>query len=87
MTKRQTIEEFRLKAAKIHGDKYKYLALDFSFNPVKVIADCPEHGEFSTSAHAMISRGYGCQKCGNLAKAESKRRNLEDTARAALSAS
>lgn len=83
MTKRQTIEEFRLKAAKIHGDKYKYLALDFSFNPVKVIADCPEHGEFSTSAHAMISRGYGCQKCGNLAKAESKRRNLEDTELAA----
>lgn len=73
MARRTTLEEFIVKARAKHGDRYQYISLDFSKPPAKFLAVCEKHGEFTQEMQGHVSRGYGCQKCGNEAKSAAKR--------------
>lgn len=56
--KKASLEEFTIKARKVHGDKYTYSG--YEGNKVKIM--CPLHGEFlqDTRNHLM---GEGCPRC------------------------
>lgn len=62
-------EDFILRALEKHGDKYDYSLLPDEFKSTdKVKLVCSQHGEFSIEANSHLSRGSGCNKCGNLLK-------------------
>jgi len=61
-TTKQTNESFKLKAKKVHGDKYDYSKVEYINNRTKVCIICPEHGEFWQTPNEHLS-GYGCKKC------------------------
>ena len=62
MSKRETLEEFKVKAFKVHGDRYDYSKVDLQGNSVKVIVVCKEHGNFLiTPGHHKT--GKGCRQC------------------------
>lgn len=60
-----TFEDVVAKATKTHGNRYLFTKL--IRNPVggrsKVVAVCPDHGEFTRGASAVVA-GFGCPSCG-----------------------
>ena len=63
-TKRDTIDNFIIKAKNVHGNKYdyskaKYINCD---TPMKIV--CPEHGEFLQSPYGHL-HSSGCPYCRN----------------------
>jgi len=62
MPKKQTKEEFIVKAKKIHGDKFDYTLVEYVNSKTKVKIVCPEHGIFKQSPNDHLS-GYGCRDC------------------------
>lgn len=57
-----TLDEFKNKSRKIHGDKYIYDKTNYINNSTKVCITCPIHGDFwQTPSEHM--RGHGCPKC------------------------
>jgi very-short-patch-repair endonuclease len=62
MPKKLTQEEFISKATAVHGDKYKYILVNYtnSYGMVDII--CNTHGLFSINANALL-QGTGCKKC------------------------
>jgi len=73
---RLTTEEFISRARRVHGNKYDYALVEYSFTriPVKII--CREHGEFEQKPTKHLS-GHGCKTCGELAAGKAKRLNTE----------
>jgi hypothetical protein len=59
-----TQEEFILRAAEVHGEKYDYSKVVYINSQKHVTIVCPSHGEFSQSPNAHL-RGQGCKKCSN----------------------
>lgn len=43
-TQKSNIDEFILKAKKVHGNKYDYSKVEYVNNKTKVCIICPEHG-------------------------------------------
>lgn len=66
------VEDFIVKARKIHGDRYDYSKSVYKNYGTKLVIICKIHGEFEqTPAQHIIGRG--CQKCsGNM------RSNIEE---------
>jgi len=58
------LEEFLVKAAEKHNDKYDYSKVVYVNNLGKITITCPEHGDFEQRAHNHL-RGDGCPKCSN----------------------
>jgi hypothetical protein len=58
---RGSLEEFIVKAVKVHGDKYDYSKIVYTNSLVKVPIICKLHGVFLQSPSQHLS--YGCVKC------------------------
>lgn len=58
-----TVDEFILKAEKIHGNLYDYSRVNYINNFSEIIIVCPEHGEFKCQPRNHTSYGRGCPKC------------------------
>lgn len=51
------------KCRDAHNNKYSYPEQEYHGAKEKIVAICPDHGEFRQAAWAHLS-GKGCQKCG-----------------------
>jgi len=69
---RYTTSGFVLAAKQIHGDKYDYSKSVYVSSKIKIIIQCPIHGEFmqTPSNHLM---GDGCSECGVISTANHRR--------------
>jgi very-short-patch-repair endonuclease len=67
--KRKTTMDFIEESILIHSNKYNYNKVDYKNNRVKVIIECPEHGEFEQVPKEHI-KGHGCKGCSNFSKGE-----------------
>ena len=60
---RDTLENFKQKANKIHLGKYSYSNSHYINSATKIIITCPKHGNFSQTPNNHLS-GRGCRRCG-----------------------
>jgi hypothetical protein len=60
--RKDTDEEFIEKAKTVHGDKYSYSKVDYRGSGVKVLIECPTHGEFQQLPYLHLG-GSGCRAC------------------------
>lgn len=71
-----TLDEFVVRAKKLHGDKYLYESV-FPKGRQQAVIVCPEHGRFEQSCNAHLA-GSGCSKCGNNAKGKHNKYSFEN---------
>ncbi len=57
-----SLDEFTVKARKVHGDKYSYDSV-FPKGRQQAVIVCSEHGKFEQSCNSHLA-GNGCKKCG-----------------------
>lgn len=69
--KRNTSEQFIMKAKQLHGDKYDYSKLEYVNSRENVCIICPIHGEFLQRASNHLL-GRGCPKCALEEKAKKR---------------
>ena len=62
MPKKSNINEFIIKAKKIHENKYDYSKSIYKSNNIPLIIICPFHGEFN-QLPSHHTRGSGCSSC------------------------
>jgi very-short-patch-repair endonuclease len=62
MTAKLTLEDFILKANKIHNNKYDYSLAEYNGSHKKVRIICKKHGDFLQKANTHLN-GCGCPKC------------------------
>ena len=62
MPKKQTKEEFIMKARKFHGNKFDYSFVKYINSKTKVKIVCYKHGVFEQRPNDHLT-GYGCKKC------------------------
>jgi hypothetical protein len=60
-----SLEDFVLKANKVHNFKYDYSKVNYSDSTIKIIIICPVHGEFNQRPNQHLF-GHGCPKCSYL---------------------
>jgi len=75
--KKPTIEEFIIKARKVHGNKYDYGKMVYINNKTEAIIICPIHGEFLQRPCDHINQKQGCPKCANIANGLKRRNTTE----------
>ena len=51
------------RARAVHGNKYDYSKMDFTYMLENVIITCPDHGDFEQTPANHISNKNGCPKC------------------------
>jgi hypothetical protein len=73
---RYTNEEFIEEAIKKHGDLYNYDSVEYVTSHIKIIIECPKHGEFVQTPNSHLS-GSGCPLCGQKIKDDAKRKTPE----------
>lgn len=61
-TKRMNTNDFKIKANKIHLNKYDYSVTEYIKSKIHVNIKCPIHGVFSQTPYNHLS-GKGCNKC------------------------
>ena len=59
---RKTTEQFIKEANEVHDNKYSYEKTNYIKNQIKVIIECPIHGEFEQNPLSHI-QGCGCPNC------------------------
>ena len=59
------LDDFLVRAKKIHGDKYNYSKVHFNNVMEKVCIICPEHGEFWQSPNDHLNGKKNCPKCSH----------------------
>lgn len=62
ISRRRSLDEFIIKARKIHGNKYDYSKAEYITNRTPITIFCPKHGEFQQVPHEHLD-GCGCPKC------------------------
>lgn len=75
---RVTWEEFRVRAAQAHGNRYTYLHPVESWHGVAdscVVIECPEHGVFVQSAANHLHNRTGCPRCAWQKHAKRRRKD------------
>lgn len=79
MPKKLTIEEFLLRAEKIHGKKYDYSLVQIinSRTTVKII--CPLHGVFEQRPVYHITSKCQCPKCGYIQNSKKRMKYNTET--------
>lgn len=60
--KRLSVNEFVMRAKKVHGDKYDYSKVEYINCETKVCIICPQHGEFWQTPYCHL-KGHGCPIC------------------------
>lgn len=71
-----TKEEFIKQAKIIHGEKYDYSLVNFTYVKDRIRIICPIHGEFEQQVGVHL-RGHGCKKCGHERTMDAQRFNKE----------
>lgn len=67
----KTIEQFREDVKAKFGDKIIIPEeAEYKGNKIKILARCPEHGDFYIRPNSIISSGQGCAICGRKKAAE-----------------
>lgn len=56
-----TIENFIIKAKKVHGNKYDYSLVKYKNNKTKIKIICPIHGKFEQTPNSHLR--HKCSKC------------------------
>lgn len=74
--KKHSTESFIEKARAVHDDRYNYSQVNYEMAHTEVTIICPDHGPFMQSPSNHFA-GKGCSKCGNLARAEARRKTTE----------
>ena len=69
--------EFINKSKEVHGDKYDYSKVVYENNLKEVLIICKKHGEF-LQLPKTHKRGNGCNMCGLLKRANSKKSNTNE---------
>lgn len=77
MAVRKTTEQFIADAVAVHGDKYDYSKVNYVMWDIKIIINCPVHGDFTQIPNSHLS-GKGCPKCGNLGKVKATKRRASN---------
>ena len=72
-----TTNDFIERARKIHGDKYDYSLVNYTYADVKVKIICPIHGIFEQLPTQHINRKCGCNKCKYKIIAEKRKTPIE----------
>ena len=57
-----TQEEYIIKAAEVHSNKYTYLNTNYINSTTKIVITCPIHGDWETNPRNHL-KGCGCPKC------------------------
>lgn len=78
MPKKLTIEDFILKAKKVHGDKYDYSKAVYRGVHTKLCIVCPIHGDFWQEPNNHVSRKSICPECAKQIVAEKNRSTSEE---------
>lgn len=60
--KLQTLEDFIIKAQKVHGNRYDYSKTNYKSALSKVVIGCAIHGDFYQTPGSHLY-GRGCKKC------------------------
>ena len=66
---KSSTQDFIEKSKKVHGDKYDYSKVKYTYNHKKVTIICPIHGEFEQVASSHYG-GSGCPKCSDISTGE-----------------
>lgn len=72
MPRKLTQEQYILRAASIHQNKYDYSLTRYTLadDPIEII--CPEHGPFTQQARSHAPNGKGCPRCGRSNQAKTQ---------------
>ena len=73
MSKVSDTKSFKVKASKVHGDKYDYSKVEYINSTTHVIIVCKIHGEFSQTPSKHLSK-RGCQSCANISRSVTQRK-------------
>jgi hypothetical protein len=60
-----TYDEFIKKSRLVHGDKYDYSNVVYTYSDIPVVIVCKIHGEFMKTPIAHYNSCRGCPKCSN----------------------
>ncbi len=78
LSRKITHDEFISKSISIHGSKYDYSKVQFSYNSDKIVIGCPHHGDFELVASLHYTkREQGCPKCTYEERSKQKRSTPE----------
>ena len=80
MIRRDTREEFIMKARAVHGDKYNYDKVEYVNNHTLVTITCPIHGDFPQTP-GNHKRGNGCPYCAIEAQTKTVKAFIADAKR------
>jgi hypothetical protein len=61
-----TTEDCLTRFREVHGDKYEYPGFEYKGWDFKILAICPEHGPWDTTAAGSHIGGTGCPECGRV---------------------
>jgi very-short-patch-repair endonuclease len=75
-TQKHSTKSFIKKAKEIHGDRYKYHAVEYKTSKDKVKIICKEHGEFMIEGNAHL-RGSGCRTCSYNLRSKDKTKSID----------
>ena len=71
--RRLSLQEFLSKAVQVHGDKYNYDDVNFTFVSDKINIKCYKHGIFSQRVGPHLYAKHGCPNCSKIiSKAETE---------------
>lgn len=75
-SQRSSINAFIQRARAIHGDKYDYSKSEYLGSKVRMVINCPEHGQFIQTPNDHLSR-HGCPKCGDVLRSKENRLTVD----------
>lgn len=73
---KSNVDEFIVKAKKVHGDKYNYDKVVYKRSHIKIIITCSIHGDFEQRPNDHLI-GKKCGKCANLEKGSYRKLSTE----------
>lgn len=74
--KKNTKEQFVIKARSVHGYKYDYSVSDYKAWDQKIAILCPTHGVFFQTPNSHLN-GSGCPVCGREQTVKSRRKDIQ----------
>lgn len=76
---RISAEDYRIRFEGKHGNKYRLDLTGYEkLTASTVVLHCPEHGESTYTAAALLRSRHGCKKCGLAAAASSRLKSYAD---------
>jgi len=75
--RKSSTDEFIEKARGVHGDRYDYSKVNYTFAREPVTIICKVHGAFEQTPNGHLSKGAGCVKCATQINADKQRKTKE----------